>query len=176
MNKISRLLVITALSFSVAAPLTACGSSQISEPAPSKKAELNIVEAADSAGQFKTLLAAAKAAGLVETLAGPGPLTVFAPTDDAFAKLPKGTVDSLLLPENKDKLAAILKYHVVSGAVRSTDLSRDTKAPTFQGEELEIKTSTDGVTVNDANVVTADIECVNGVIHIVDSVLLPSPA
>lgn len=133
----------------------------------------DIVDTAAEAGSFTTLLAAAEAAGLVETLKGPGPLTVFAPTDDAFAALPEGTVASLLLPENKDQLVDILTYHVVSGAVMSGDLSDGMEAAAVNEGTLTITTE-GGVMVNDANVVTADIEATNGVIHVIDKVLLPA--
>jgi len=125
------------------------------------------------AGSFTTLVAAVQAAGLVDTLTGEGPFTVFAPTDDAFAALPEGTVESLLLPENKDQLVAILTYHVVPGKVMSTDLSDGMMAATVEGSDVTIDLS-DGVMVNGANVVTADIETSNGVIHVIDSVILPS--
>jgi uncharacterized surface protein with fasciclin (FAS1) repeats len=133
---------------------------------------MNIVETAVEAGSFTTLVAAVEAAGLVETLSGEGPFTVFAPTDEAFAALPEGTVESLLLEENRDQLIAILTYHVVPGAVMSTDLSDGMMAATVQGGEITIDLD-NGVMVNDANVVTADIEASNGVIHVIDSVILP---
>jgi uncharacterized surface protein with fasciclin (FAS1) repeats len=133
---------------------------------------MNIVETAQEAGGFSTLLAAAEAAGLVETLTGEGPLTVFAPTDDAFAALPEGTVESLLMEENRDQLVAVLTYHVVPGAVMSTDLVDDMTAATVQGAEITIDLD-NGVMVNDANVVAADIEASNGVIHVIDKVILP---
>ena len=132
----------------------------------------DIVDTAVEAGSFTTLVAAVQAAGLVETLKGEGPFTVFAPTDDAFAVLPDGTVESLLLPENKDQLVAILTYHVVPGKVMSTDLSNGMEAATVQGGTVMIMTE-DGVKVNDATVVTADIEASNGVIHVIDAVILP---
>jgi len=132
----------------------------------------DIVDTAAGAENFSTLVAAVEAAGLVETLKGEGPFTVFAPTDDAFAALPEGTVEDLLLPENVDKLKAILTYHVVSGAVMSGDLSDGMEADTVEGSALTISTE-DGVTVNGANVVTADIEASNGVIHAIDTVLMP---
>jgi uncharacterized surface protein with fasciclin (FAS1) repeats len=134
---------------------------------------MDIVDTAAAAGDFGTLLAAAEAAGLVETLKGEGPFTVFAPTDEAFAALPEGTVDDLLKPENKDKLAAILTYHVVPGKVMSTDLTNDMTAATVEGSDVTIMTE-GGVMVNEANVTTADIEASNGVIHVIDSVLMPS--
>lgn len=128
---------------------------------------------AAKAGKFQTLLAAAKAAGLVDVLSGDKPLTVFAPTDDAFAKLPEGTVESLLKPENKGKLVSILKYHVVAGRVFSTDLLKGAKAESLQGSILKA-TLTDGkASVNGAGLVTTDIDAANGVIHVIDSVLIP---
>ena len=133
----------------------------------------DIVDTAVAAGSFGTLVAAVQAAGLVDTLKGEGPFTVFAPTDDAFAALPDGTVESLLLPENKDQLTAILTYHVVAGKVMSGDLSDGMMAPTVQGGEVTIKTE-GGVMVNDANVTAADIEASNGVIHVIDKVIMPA--
>lgn len=133
----------------------------------------DIVDTAAEAGSFETLLAAATAAGLVDTLKSEGPFTVFAPTDDAFAALPEGTVETLLEPENKDKLTAILTYHVVPGKVMSGDLSNDMTATTVEGSDVTIMTE-GGVTVNGANVVTADIETSNGVIHVIDGVIMPA--
>ncbi len=132
-----------------------------------------IVATAEKAGAFKTLLAAAGAAELVEALSGDGPLTVFAPTDEAFAKLPKGTVESLLKPENKGKLAAILKYHIVAGRVYSEDAVAAKKATTLQGEEVRISVTNGKAKVNDANLVKTDIDAANGVIHVIDAVILP---
>jgi len=132
----------------------------------------DIVATAIGAGQFNTLVAAVKAAGLVETLQGPGPFTVFAPTDDAFAKLPAGTVESLLEPGNKDKLVAVLTYHVVSGKVMAADVVGLTEAPTVQGGKITIDAK-NGVKVDNANVVKTDIVCDNGVIHVIDAVILP---
>ncbi|MEM6372069.1 MAG: fasciclin domain-containing protein [Pseudomonadota bacterium] len=132
----------------------------------------DIVDTAAAAGSFETLIAAAQAAGLVETLKSDGPFTVFAPTDAAFAALPEGTVESLLLPENKDQLTAILTYHVVPGKVMSTDLQDDMEATTVQGESVTIDLD-NGVMVENASVVTADIETSNGVIHVIDTVILP---
>lgn len=130
----------------------------------------NIVETAVDAGSFQTLVKAVKAAGLVQTLSGPGPLTVFAPTDDAFAKLPAGTVDGLL--KDKKKLTAVLTYHVVSGKVMAADVVKLRSAKTVQGQELSINTR-DGVKVDGAKVIKTDIQCTNGVIHVIDSVILP---
>ncbi len=132
----------------------------------------DIVDTAVGAGSFTTLVAAVEAAGLVETLKGPGPFTVFAPTDAAFAALPAGTVEDLLKPENKDKLVAILTYHVLPGKVMSTDLSEGLKAATVQGAEVTI-TLEGGPKVNGAAISTADIEATNGVIHVIDAVILP---
>lgn len=136
-------------------------------------ADKNLVEVAKGAGTFKTLLAAAEAAGLVGALTGEDALTVFAPTDEAFAKLPKGTVESLLKPENKSKLADILKYHVVSGRVYSTDAVAAKTAKTLQGSSIKIKVTDKGAMVNEAGLVATDIDATNGVIHIIDSVILP---
>ena len=133
----------------------------------------DIVDTAVAAGNFKTLAAALKAAGLVDTLKGSGPFTVFAPTDEAFAKLPAGTVDDLLKPENHDKLVAILTYHVVSGDVMAKDVVKLHEAKTVNGKEVKIMTQGGKVMVDNANVVKADIVCSNGVIHVIDSVLLP---
>jgi uncharacterized surface protein with fasciclin (FAS1) repeats len=125
------------------------------------------------AGKFNTLAAAVKAAGLVKTLKGPGPFTVFAPTDAAFAKLPAGTLESLLKPENKAKLQSILTYHVVSGKVMAADVVKLTSAKTVEGGSVTIKTGNHGVMVNDATVTKTDIAASNGVIHVIDTVLLP---
>ncbi len=133
----------------------------------------NIVVTADKAGTFKTLIAAAKAAGLAEALTGETELTVFAPTDEAFAKLPAGTVESLLKPENKDKLASILKYHVVAGRVYSEDALKAKVAKTLQGSTVSITVQDGKARVNSANLVATDIDASNGVIHVIDSVLLP---
>ena len=133
----------------------------------------DIVDTAVAAGSFKTLVAAVTAAGLVDTLKGAGPFTVFAPSDDAFAKLPAGTVDDLVKPENKDKLTKILTLHVRSGKVRAADVAGQKLNPaSVAGETLDVD-GTDGVKVNGATVTTADIACDNGVIHVIDTVLLP---
>ncbi len=136
--------------------------------------KMDIVDTAVAAGSFKTLAAALQAAGLVDTLKGKGPFTVFAPTDDAFAKLPAGTVDDLLKPENKDKLSAILTYHVVAGKVMSKSLAgKKTNAKTVNGSNVVIDATGASVMVKDAKVIKADIKASNGVIHVIDSVLLP---
>jgi uncharacterized surface protein with fasciclin (FAS1) repeats len=133
----------------------------------------DIVDTAAGAGKFETLVTAVKAAGLVDTLKGTGPFTVFAPTDEAFAKLPKGTVEDLLKPENKDKLAKILTYHVVPGKVMAADIKgKKTNVKTVEGGELAVD-ATSGVKINDATVVTADVDASNGVIHIIDTVVMP---
>jgi len=153
--------------------LTLTAATMIAGPALSAGHSKDIVDTAADAGSFTTLLAAAEAAGLVETLKGDGPFTVFAPTDDAFAALPEGTVDTLLMPENKDQLTAILTYHVVPGKVMSTDLSDGMMAETVQGQEITVSLG-DSVMIDDATVVTPDIEASNGVIHVIDSVIMPS--
>ena len=133
----------------------------------------NLVDTAEDAGQFTTLIAAVEAAGLEDTLKGDGPFTLFAPTDAAFAKLPEGTVESLLLPENKDQLVAILTYHMVPGKVMSSDIAgQKLNASTLQGGELTID-AIKGVKVNEASVIAADVEATNGVIHAIDTVVLP---
>jgi len=133
----------------------------------------DIVDTAVGAGQFKTLAAALQAAGLVDTLKGPGPFTVFAPTDAAFAKLPAGTLESLLKPENKAKLTAILTYHVVPGAVKAEQVTKLDEAKTVNGAMVKVSTDHGKVMINNANVVKADIPASNGVIHVIDSVILP---
>ncbi|MGI3090752.1 fasciclin domain-containing protein [Vibrio diabolicus] len=134
----------------------------------------DIVDVATENGSFNTLVAAVKAADLVDTLKGEGPFTVFAPTDDAFAKLPDGTVDMLLMPENKDKLVSILTYHVVPGKVMAADVVKLDKAATVQGQDVMIKTMGDKVMVNDANVMATDVKAKNGVIHVIDTVIMPN--
>ena len=139
----------------------------------SKGMQKDIVDTAVSAGSFNTLAAALDAAGLVETLKGEGPFTVFAPTDDAFAALPEGTVESLLEPENKDQLIAVLTYHVVPGKVLAADVVKLDSAATVNGESVTISASDAGVKVDNANVVKTDIMTSNGVIHVIDAVILP---
>ena len=133
----------------------------------------DIVDTAVSAGKFNTLVTAVKAAGLVETLKGDGPFTVFAPTDEAFAKLPAGTVEDLLKPENKEKLVAVLTYHVVPGKIMASDIAgKATQVKTVQGSKLSVD-AMKGVKVDDANVISADVVASNGVIHVIDTVVLP---
>ena len=137
-------------------------------------AAADIVETASEAGSFQTLLTAAEAAGLVDTLKSEGPFTVFAPTDEAFARLPEGTVEDLLKPENQDQLKAILTYHVVPGKTMSSDIAgKELEVETVQGETIAIDASDGTVMVDDATVVQADIETDNGVIHVIDTVLMP---
>ena len=133
----------------------------------------DIVDTAVAAGSFNTLVAAVKAAGLVDTLKGEGPFTVFAPTDEAFAKLPAGTVEDLVKPENKEKLTAILTYHVVAGKVKAADVVKLSSAKTVNGKEVKITVDGDKVKVDGANVVKTDIVTKNGVIHVIDAVILP---
>ena len=135
---------------------------------------MDIVQTAVANGSFKTLVAAVTAADLVATLSGPGPFTVFAPTDDAFSALPAGTVESLIAPENKEKLTGILTYHVVAGTVMAGDLSDGMKAQTVNGSEITVTIADCKVKINGANVVLADVATSNGVIHVIDTVLLPA--
>ena len=137
-------------------------------------AAADIVETASEAGSFQTLLSAAEAAGLVDTLKSEGPFTVFAPTDEAFAKLPEGTVEDLLKPENQDQLKAILTYHVVPGKTMSSDLAgKQVEVESVEGSALSIDATGDNVMVDDATVTQADIETDNGVIHVIDAVIQP---
>jgi uncharacterized surface protein with fasciclin (FAS1) repeats len=146
-------------------------------PALASAAEMtstkDIVSTAESAGQFTTLVTALKAAGLVSTLQGPGPFTVFAPTDAAFAKLPAGTVASLLKPANKKKLAGILTYHVISGNLKAADVATMTTAKTVNGQSVAISVNGTTVKINDATVIKADVAASNGTIHVIDTVLMP---
>ena len=151
-----------------------CGLAVLCLASSVRAAEKDIVDTAVAADGFSTLVAAVKAAGLVDTLKGKGPFTVFAPTDEAFAKLPKGTLESLLKPENKEKLAGILTYHVVAGKVLAADVVKLTEADTVQGSPVKIKVKDGKVMVNQANVVKTDIHCKNGVIHVLDAVILPN--
>jgi len=144
--------------------------SMVAADAPALK---DIVDTAVAAGSFKTLAAALKAGGLIDTLKGEGPFTVFAPTDEAFAKLPKGTLDDLLKPENKDKLVAILTYHVVPAKALAKDVAGLKSVKTVNGKELPLKVADGKVHVGDATVVAADVAASNGVIHVIDTVLIP---
>lgn len=140
---------------------------------PSMNMEKDIVDTAVSTNMFNTLVAAVKAAGLVETLKGDGPFTVLAPTDEAFAKLPAGTVENLLKPENKDMLVKILTYHVIAGEAKAADVMKMKKAKTVQGSDVKIQTKNGQVMINKSKVIKADVEASNGVIHVIDTVLMP---
>jgi uncharacterized surface protein with fasciclin (FAS1) repeats len=170
-------LLTGALALAIAAPTVLAapvgGGDASKHSTASVQARADIVDTAVRAGQFKTLAAALKAAGLVETLKGPGPYTVFAPTDAAFAALPAGTLEELLRPENRKKLVAILTYHVVPGRVTATQVAGMESATTVEGGKLMIRASNAGVTVNGAHVISADVAASNGVIHAIDKVLMP---
>jgi uncharacterized surface protein with fasciclin (FAS1) repeats len=173
--KMNRILTVAAIAamVTITTRLFAgeCSASK-SASAATCAAGKDLVAVAVGADNFKTLVAAVKAAGLVETLQGKGPFTVFAPTDEAFAKLPVGTVEGLLKPENRDKLIAILKYHVLSGKVLAADV-RTMEVKTVQGQNLKLVVSAEGVTVDNAKVVKTDVMAENGVIHVIDTVILP---
>jgi uncharacterized surface protein with fasciclin (FAS1) repeats len=171
--KVMRRSVLAAAALATALTLSACGSdSETASDSMTEEVSVGtIVDVAAAAGNFSTLVAAVTAADLVETLSGPGPFTVFAPTDEAFAALPAGVLDALLLPENKSVLAKILTYHVVSGQVMAADVT-DSDVATVEGQTIKLSASM-GVTVNGATVVTADVPASNGVIHAIDAVILP---
>lgn len=158
---------------SLAALFVVFAGGLIASAQEAKTADKTIVEIAAGNKDFSTLVAAVKAAGLVDTLSGKDNFTVFAPTNAAFDKLPKGTVEDLLKPENKKKLVAILTYHVVAGKVMAADVVKLDKAKTVQGQEVKIVAGKDGVKVDNANVVKTDIVAKNGVIHVIDTVILP---
>lgn len=175
--KAKRSGVFAAIAVVMALTLSACGSDKeetmeaVAEETTEATTVGTIVDVASGAGNFGTLVAAVTAAELVETLSGEGPFTVFAPTDEAFAALPAGVVDALLLPENKALLAQILTYHVVSGKVMAADVT-DSDVATVEGQTVKLSAA-DGVTVNGAKVVSADVAASNGVIHAIDAVILP---
>ncbi|PXA03295.1 hypothetical protein DDZ13_12790 [Coraliomargarita sinensis] len=174
MNKTIITLIVASLAIPAAglyAHCGSCGAGGHSDKSSHKK-KANIVETAVAAGSFETLVAAVKAAGLVETLSGEGPFTVFAPTDEAFAALPEGTVASLLKPENKDQLVAILTYHVVPAKVKAKDVKAG-EAPTVNGQTATITVKDGKVMVEGANVVKTDVKASNGIIHVIDKVILP---
>jgi uncharacterized surface protein with fasciclin (FAS1) repeats len=175
MNRMSRLMLMSAVAVGAGAYATQVAPTPARADHHEKAATStkDIVDTAVAAGQFKTLAAALEAGGLVETLKGEGPFTVFAPTDAAFAKLPAGTVESLLKPENKEKLVAILKYHVVSGKVTSDQVAGMTEAKTVEGKSVKIKAADGKVMIDNSTVTKADIAAKNGVIHVIDSVLIP---
>lgn len=158
------------LAIGTVAALLVIGSSAARTNAAQQK---DIVDTAVAAGSFKTLAAALTAAGLVDTLKGTGPFTVFAPTDEAFAKLPAGTVESLLKPENKAKLVRLLTYHVVAGKVMAADVVKLTSAKAVSGDTITVKVANGVVTVDNAKVVKTDIAASNGVIHVIDTVIMP---
>lgn len=165
------LFALTTLAGQASAQCSA--SNQADKHAAASMMASDIVDTAVAAGNFKTLAAALKAAGLVETLKGKGPFTVFAPTDEAFAKLPAGTVETLLKPENKAKLAAILTYHVLAAEVAAKDVKTGS-ATTVNGQRIDLVAKDGGVKIDGATVTTADIKCSNGIIHVIDTVILPS--
>ena len=165
----------TLSAFGVALALLVSTSAATAQMADHKNVmSKDIVDVAAEAGTFNTLIAAAKAADLVDALKGDGPLTVFAPTDEAFAKLPEGTVETLLKPENKEKLQAVLLYHVVAGKVMSSQVVDLTSAESLQGDTIDIRVKMGKVYVDNAQVIAADVEASNGVIHVIDAVILPS--
>ena len=166
------------LSFAHRSLLTLAVATAVAAPAAAHnhgggKAPGTIVDVAAANADFETLVAAVKAAGLVETLSGPGPFTVFAPTDAAFAKLPAGTLEDLLNPENKDKLTAILTYHVVPGKVLAADAVKLDKATTVNGADADINVNGGTVTIDGATITSTDVAASNGVIHVIDTVMLP---
>ncbi len=171
-------MTFTGKLFSIAALCGAMLSATLANAGSYESAKVaekpTVVDIAVGNPDFSTLVAALKAADLVDALSGEGPFTVLAPTDEAFAKLPEGTLDSLLLPENKDKLVAILTYHVVPGNVMAADVVKLTEATSLEGDTIAISATDAGVKVDDATVVATDIVASNGVIHVIDSVILPS--
>ena len=173
-NKFASLLVSVSLVGLQA--IVACFAAFVLTVVPAHSQDGDIIDTAVAAGSFQTLAAALTAADLVDALKGEGPFTVFAPTDEAFAKLPEGTVESLLLPENKETLSAILTYHVVPGSVLAADVVNLTSATTLNGAAVSIDVSENGVMVGTAKVVQTDILATNGVIHVLDSVILPPAA
>jgi uncharacterized surface protein with fasciclin (FAS1) repeats len=172
MKMMQKLLLSLAITGLIATPAIAGSGMQKTEKMEQKAAQ-TVVDVAASNPDFKTLVAAIKAAGLAETLSGKGPFTVFAPTDAAFAKLPPGTLEDLLKPENKEKLVAILTYHVVSGKVSAADVVKIDKAATVNGKSAAITVADGAVKVDAANVIATDIAASNGVIHVIDTVLIP---
>jgi uncharacterized surface protein with fasciclin (FAS1) repeats len=171
--KVNRIITVAAITAAVTiTPKVIASECSASKSASTSAAGKDLIAVAGGADNFKTLVAAIKAAGLVDTLQGKGPFTVFAPTDEAFAKLPAGTVENLLKPENRDQLAAILKYHVLSGKVMAADV-KTMEARTVQGQSVDIIVADAGVTVNGAKVVKTDVLAENGVIHVIDTVILP---
>jgi uncharacterized surface protein with fasciclin (FAS1) repeats len=178
MNRMSRWMLVSAVAVGAGAYATHVAPAPALADHHEKKGESaagtkDVVDTAVAAGQFKTLAAALQAGGLVDTLKGDGPFTVFAPTDEAFKKLPAGTVESLLKPENKEKLVSILKYHVVAGNVNSSQVAGMSEAKTVEGKSVKIKAADGKVMIDNATVTKADIAATNGVIHVIDTVLIP---
>lgn len=174
MNPSVACLLVVSFSAPRAAPEDKCASSATTTTASVQEYKKDIIDTAVAAGSFKTLAAALGAAELVDTLKGKGPFTVFAPTDAAFAALPEGTLKSLLEPKNKGTLQSILTYHVVPGPVAAADVVKLQNAATVNGQRVGIRVSDDGVTIDGAKVTQADIHCSNGIIHVIDAVILPS--
>jgi uncharacterized surface protein with fasciclin (FAS1) repeats len=172
-NRLFSGILVAGFSAAIVAPAMACETTTKAEKASWNPAS-TIVELASGNEDFSTLVAAVKAAGLVETLQGEGPFTVFAPTNEAFAKLPEGTLEKLLKPENRDMLTSILTYHVVAGKVKARDVVKLKSAKTVQGQDVGIRvTKNQKVIIENALVVATDIEAANGVIHVIDTVILP---
>lgn len=165
--------VLVLLALALGGCASSSGSTVAQSATSAVRASADIVETATAAGSFNTLLAALRAADLVDTLRGDGPFTVFAPTDAAFAALPAGTVENLLRPENREQLRAVLTYHVVAGEVRSSQVVNLTQAQTVQGSSVRIRVENGQVRIDEATVVTSDVEASNGVIHVIDRVILP---
>ena len=172
MNSVQRLTTLLMAACLAVFSLNATAGSYGKDKA--MKPQQDIVAVASSNGSFTTLVAAVQAADLVEVLQGDGPFTVFAPTDEACAKLPEGTVENLLKPENKDQLVAVLTYHVVPGEVYAKDVVKIDSAKTVQGQELTVATADGKVTIDNATVIATDVKASNGVIHVIDTVILPA--
>lgn len=166
-------IIYAAMIIALLPGLAMAGSHGKSDTSAESMTKMDIVDTAVSAGKFNTLVQAVKAADLVDTLKGAGPFTVFAPTDEAFAKLPAGTLTDLLKPENKAKLQSILTYHVVAGNVKAADAVKLTSAKTVNGESFSIRSGSNGLMVDEATVIKADIQASNGIIHVIDRVILP---
>ncbi len=171
MRKFNQMVILLVSAFMLSAGAAIAGHHE--ESKHDKMAKMDIVDTAVAAGSFNTLVAAVKAADLVAALKGDGPLTVFAPTDEAFAKLPAGTVENLLKPENKDQLVAILTYHVVAGKYKAKDVVAADSLETLNGSSFDISVAGDKVMVDNANVTGTDIKTSNGIIHVIDSVIIP---
>jgi len=167
-------LITAAFVLSATSAFAHCGACKAGHSTKAKGHDHNLIQTAEAAKSFSTLIAAVKAAGHDGVLAGDGPYTVFAPTDEAFAKLPEGTVESLLKPENKDKLKSILTYHVVAGKVKAGDVVKLSSAKTVNGKSATIKTADGSVMIDGAKVIKTDIESSNGIIHVIDSVIIPA--